>query len=148
MDNITIGANTYRIGKRLNAMEQFHCSRRLGPALVVASVTFQDILSGRKLAMEDWVGVAGPVMEIVSHMSDEDVEYVIFTCLSVVERAQGSAGWAPVIAPDRKTLLFADMDQFELIRLTVEVMQINLQNFMRGMEGAANLSEGSPMDRP
>lgn len=140
---IKIGDATYRLGKKLSAMEQFHVTRRLGPALIICGVTVKMMMEGMEVTLTDWLGVAGPVMEVVSKMSDADVEYVIFTCLRACERAQGTSGWAPVVAPDGKQLMFADMDQMEMIRLTVEVLRSNLENFAKGMTVGENSTEDS-----
>lgn len=146
---IKIGSATYRIGKKLSAMEQFHVTRRLGPALIICGVSFKMMLDGIDVPMENWMAVAGPVMEVVSRMSDEDVEYVIFTCMSVCERAQGGAGWAPVLAPGGRTMMFADMDQAEMIRLTIEVLRGNLENFAKGMFVDGNSTDESAVtDHP
>jgi hypothetical protein len=135
---VRLAGNTYRIGERpLSAMEQFHVTRRLGPALVVAGVTFKMILEGKNISMDDLVNVAGPVMQVVSHMSDEDVEYVIMKCLRTVDRQSGGA-WAPITTPDGKQFMFADMDQAVMVRLTIEVLQANLANFAKGMNDDGN----------
>lgn len=142
-DDITIGEHGYRIEGRLSAMEQFHVTRRLGPALVICGVTFRAMLEGEVLPLEHWMAVAGPIMEVVSAMEDEDVEYVILRSLRVCRRRQGDA-WAPMLAADGKTMMFQDLDQFDIIRLTVEVLRRNLAGFMKGLDGAASTTAGSP----
>jgi hypothetical protein len=137
---MTLAEHTYRIGvRKLSAMEQFHVTRRLGPALVVCGVGMKMVMEGMKVPMEDWVAVAGPVMEIVAAMKDEDVEYVVMTCLKSCERMQNAA-WAPLLTSDGKGFMFADMDQFEMIRLTVEVLFLNLSNFAKGMNADGSLT--------
>lgn len=143
---ITIGANQYRIARKLNAMQQFHVTRRLGPAILICGATFKMMMEGQDVPTDAWIEVAGPVMQVIGHMSDADVEYVINTCMSVVERQQADA-WAPVLSSD-KHLMFADMNQLELIRLTVEVIRGDLTNFMKGMADAVNSNGDSPTVHP
>lgn len=148
IEELSIGGHTYRIGaKKINAMEQFHITRRLGPALIVAGFTFQALMEGAKVGIEDWIAVAGPVMDVVGHMSNEDVEYVILTSMKAAERMSGGS-WAPVLAPDGKTLMFQDMDQTELIQITVAVLRGSLGNFFTGLNVGGNTSEGSVTDQP
>jgi len=141
-----VAGQRYTAG-RLNAITQFHVTRRLGPALVVAGVTFKMMMEGMKASLDDWVAVAGPIMEVVSRMSDEDVDYVIFTCLSVVRRREGDR-WAPLLAGDGKTLMYQDLDMAEMLRLTVEVLRGNLANFAKGLSAGGSLSASSGAGSP
>jgi hypothetical protein len=134
--------HTYRVTKKLNCMEQFHVTRRLGPALVIAGVSFKMLMNGENISMDALVSVAGPVMQIISRMSDDDVEYIIRTCLKTVERMQNGA-FAPVLTADGSAFMFADMDQAEMIRMTVEVIQNNLENFMPGVNEGGSLKPAS-----
>lgn len=140
---IEVGGNRYRPGRRLSAMEQFHVTRRLGPALVICGVTWQMMQDGVQVSLDDWVAVAGPVMEIVSKMSDADVEYVILTCLQALERESTGGHWSGLVAPDGKSMMFADIDQAAMIRLTLDVLRTNLANFAKGMSAEGSSSEGS-----
>lgn len=143
VEELTLANHSYRIGvRKLNAMEQFHVTRKLGPALVIAGVTFKALMEGVKVSIEDWVAIAGPVMDVISRMSNEDVEYIIFTCLKAAERLSGG-NYAPVLAADGRQLMFADMDQGELLQLTLAVLRDNLENFFKGMNVGAILSGSS-----
>lgn len=142
-ETIVVDGQQYRIGdRRLSAMEQFHVTRRLGPAVVIAGVSLKMILAGKGVAMDALTGVAGPVIDVISHMSDEDVEYVVYKCMRCVDRMQ-SGVWAPVTTPDGKSFMFADMDQAAMIRMTWEVIQANLSNFARGMDDDGSSTDGS-----
>lgn len=145
-ESIKVGAATYRLGKRLSAIEQFHVTRRLGPALVLCGVTWQMIQQGIEVSLDDWVAVAGPVMDVVSKMQDDDVEKVITTCLRAVEREQGSA-WAPVMSSAGQ-IMFEDIDQAEMVRLVLHVLRHNLSNFARGLTAGESSTEGSGAARP
>lgn len=140
---ITVDGHEYRIGDRkLSCMEQFHITRRLGPAIIIAGVSLKMILEGKKVSLDGFAGVAGSVMDVISHMSDEDVEYVIYKCMRCVDRRQ-SGVWAPVTTPGGQDFMFADMDQAVMVRMTWEVIQINLANFAKGMDDGGSLTEES-----
>lgn len=148
VEEIEVAGHKYRVGaRRLNCMEQFHVTRRLGPAIVLCGITLQSLLNGQRVAMEDFMSIAGPVMDVVSHMPDEDMEYVIMTCMRTADRLSGGL-WAPVLAPDGKRFMFDDMDQIELIHITVAVLRANLENFMKGMNVGGNSSDSSVTTHP
>lgn len=137
MSEIEVAGQTYQIGK-LNAMTQFHLTRRLGPMLVVAGVSLDMLRNGMKVDINDIVAMAGPVMGILSKMEDEDVDYIVFTCLSCVKRKQVGDTWAPMSTKDSKgapLLMFEDVEMPEMIRIVLEVLRINLGNFLTGLFG-------------
>jgi hypothetical protein len=122
---------SYQVGK-LNAMQQFHVTRRLGPVLVVAGITVDMLRKGVKMELGGIVALAGPVMEVLSKMTDEETEYIIFTCLSVCKLRQGE-GWAPLMSPDGKKLMFSNLELPEMVRVVCEVLKDNLGNFLPGL---------------
>lgn len=130
MMTLQVAGHDYQVGK-LNALQQFHVTRRLGPTLLILGISMDMLRQGMKVELSDLVAHAGPVVEFLSKMSDEDSEYVIFTCLAVVKRKQGEA-WADVLAGG-KQLMFADMDFAVMIRLVVAVLKENLGNFLKGL---------------
>lgn len=123
---LILGADTYQIG-RLPALSQFHVTRRVAPILAGMGVSVIDALrGGGKLTDDNMVAIMGTAAEVVSKMSDADVDYVIFTCLAVVRKRQGEA-WAAVI--NGKQFMFQDMDMPLMMRLTVAVLKENLSSF-------------------
>jgi hypothetical protein len=128
MSQIKVKGEEYACGK-LNALAQFHVVRRLGPMLVVAGISVEMLRTGMKVALDDMVSMAGPVMELLSKMSDKDVDYILFTCLAVVKRKQGDQ-WAPITVKDTNQLMFHDIDMPAMIRLVVEVLKENLAGFL------------------
>lgn len=144
---LTVAGAEYRVGK-MSALEQFHVTRRLGPMLVVAGVSVEMLSRGMKAELDDLVAMAGPVMEILSRMSDEDTNYVILTCLKTAHRRQGDA-WAPVLAKDGRTLMFADMDMPTMVRIVIEVLKLNLGNFLTGLgDGLPSPSSSTGQGQP
>lgn len=143
---IEVGGQRYRLARKLDCMTQMHVTRRLGPALVICGVSFKMMMEGARLPLDHWVGVAGPVMQVVSNMKDEDFEYVVNACLSVAERYQaiGAGVWSPVLSPKpEQRVMFDDMDQAEVLRLVVEVLRSNLANFAKGMAAGGSSTEDS-----
>lgn len=137
---------TYQIGK-LDAMKQFHLVRRLGPVLVIAGVSLDMIRSGMKVDMGDIVAMAGPVMEVMSRMPDDEAEYLVFLCLSVCKMKQGDK-WAPLMSPDGKKLMFSNIEMPEMLRVVVEVLKDNLGNFLTGLRAELISQSSSGQDQP
>lgn len=133
MSEITIASNKYRIGK-INALQQFHVARRLAPVLAAMGVSLHQLSSGAKVSMDDFMPILGPVTEILSRMSDEDSNYIIFSALAVTERQQGDK-WAPVV--NGVSLMFQDLDLPAMMRLVVEVLKENLGGFLTGLNDDA-----------
>lgn len=130
---LEVDGHKYQVEK-LNALKQLHVARRLGPMLVVAGVTVDMVRDGMKLDLDDVVALVGPVMEILSRMPDDEVEYIIFACLGAAKRLQGDA-WAPLMTSDGKQLMFADMDMPAMVRVVLEVIKENLGPFLKGLAG-------------
>jgi hypothetical protein len=145
-NSVEAGGNEYRFGK-LNAMQQFHVARRLGPALIVAGISVEMLSKGVLAAADDLVAMAGPVVSVISQMPDTEVNYVIHTCMSIVQRRQGDK-WARVMTPDNTHFMFDDMDMPVMIKLVIEVLKANLANFLPGlavgMQSQQNSAAGQP----
>ena len=124
-----VGGNSYRIGK-MNALSQFHVSRRLGPILATMGVSLQTLSGGFKPDLMDFAAVLGPATAMMAKMTDEDTNYIIFNCLTVVQRKQGD-GWANICSDGG--LMFEDIEMPDLIRLVVDVLHFNLGNFLQGL---------------
>ena len=140
MEEMELRSVKYRIG-RLDAFKQLHVSRRLAPmffALGQGAAAAANRPEPSQLAQENddsvdptvfgtIVEAFKPVAAALSKMPDDDVEYVIKTCLGVVERQSG-AGWAKVLN-GQGHLMFNDLEMSDMIQLTRAVIQRNLGNF-------------------
>ncbi|WP_343724939.1 phage tail assembly chaperone [Herbaspirillum huttiense] len=120
MSEIKIGDHTYRIG-RLDARKQFHVARRLAPVLAGLS-------GGAAKAGASLVAQLMPIADALSKMADEDVDYVLDSCLAVCQRAQQGGQFAAVTVPSGG-LMFQDIDMAQMIQLTVAVIQGNMAGF-------------------
>ena len=126
MSTVEIKGVSYQIGT-LDAMKQFHVSRRIGPILAAMGVSIEELSkNGGNLDEGGMMEVMGPVMTVVSKMDDETVEYIIKTCLEVVSRQEGDR-WAKVQVNGR--LMYADIGMPEMLQLTVETVKGNLGSF-------------------
>lgn len=130
---LEINEKTYKIGK-LTAMQQFHIARRLAPALWALGAAANGAESITSLNDSSIFGALGPVAEAISKMSDEDVNYVIQSCLGVVSR-QEPKGWARVQASNGH-LMFEDIDMATMMQITFAVIKENLGNFFPDQPGS------------
>lgn len=128
---ITINKEVYGIGN-LDALRQFHVSRRIAPILASMGVSLSSLRQGATIKAEDIAFSLGPVSEVLAAMSDEHTEYILATCLSVVTRRQGTdmkPTWAPVARGAQP--MFMDIDMSIMLRLVVAVLQENLMGFLK-----------------
>lgn len=132
MSTLPVNGQTYMIGK-LNALTQFHVSRRLAPLLAQMGVSLHSLRAGLNADLEDFLPVLGPVTDMLARMSDDDANYIIFTCLSAVTRQSGER-WAAITAG--QSLMFDDIDMPTMLRLVVEVVKDNMGAFMRELPDA------------
>lgn len=130
-NEIQAGDHTYRVGK-LDAMRQFHVTRRLLPILTTLGLTADKLKAVSADASKDdaLLLVAGPIADIISKMSNEDVDYVIHTCMSVVRRKDGER-WAPVLSGVH--FQYQDITMPTMVRLTIEVVRENMAGFFGGL---------------
>lgn len=134
-----LNGHQYQSGK-LDAFKQFHVARRLAPLLSGVSAALKDGIAppaqaegttpdaavpGPKVEFADFLE---PMADALAHMPDADCDYVLFTCLSVVQRQQGS-GWAKLVAQGSRSMMFEDIDMGEMIGITLKVIQENIGSF-------------------
>jgi hypothetical protein len=125
--DFSINGSEYRSGK-LDAKKQFHLARRLGPVLAkLPGVAESEIFSA--------------VAEEIAGMSDENCDYILDTCMSVVKRQQGDA-WAPIFNARAGVMQFDDIDMATMLQIARHVIEENLAGFFGGRLG---LSASSPM---
>lgn len=149
MIEFTVSDQTYR-ASRMNAMTQFHVTRRLTPALA----KFGDILPklaamkpdeakdvGREVAMTSIATLGEAFGSVMNELSDEDAEYVIYACLAVCERKGIAPGtWAKILILEHKALMFQDIGLPEMLAIASKVLQDQLANFFSGLSSAFRLA--------
>lgn len=145
MSIINVGGNDYKVG-RLNVMQQHHVGRRLAPLIflmgekAVGLLNQDGSVNAESTALASMAPMAGMVADILSRMSDEDSERVIFECMSVVQRAAGRDAWQVVVAQGR--FMFEDIQLPELYRLVFGVIWEHMPDFFKEHVGNAH-STGS-----
>lgn len=112
MAEFSIKGIKYRSGT-MDAMTQFHVVRRLGPILG----SFRNMLDSK---LDDGLSI---IAEAISKMSDVDTEYVINSCMAVVQREQaGGTGWANVWSTQAKRPMFDDIDMATMLQIVFAVI--------------------------
>lgn len=128
-----IDGKQYR-ANRLDAFKQFHVSRKIAPIVPKLIPIFVQLKDGGGLT-EDLAGLAevvAPFADALAAMKDDDAEYIIATCLSVVLRQQGTT-WAPVWSVNGRVVMFEDIDMGVMLPIIVRVIRDNLGNFISGL---------------
>lgn len=131
MVEMTVQGHDYRLEK-LNAMQQFHVSRRVAPILPTLVPIFVQMSKAGSLTENPsgMVEVLQPFADGLSKISDAEAEYIISTCLSVVKRRHMDA-WAAVWT--NGVCMFGDMDMGSMVPLIVRVIQESLGPFIAGL---------------
>ena len=153
MEQIEIGQQTYTIG-RLNALDQLHVSRKIAPIVPKIMPILTELAKGDLAAvfekldtekgdqepddtalqvdsddlkgLEGLADALGPLMNVFSEMAEDDVNYLIHKCLSVVRR--GNA-----VMSRNGALMFDDLQLEQIFPLVIAVIRINLGNFIQGL---------------
>lgn len=141
----------YSIG-RLNAVDQFHVSRKISPLVpklmpLIAEVAKGDldkaieaIDSGEQGDLKDLQPLAdalSPFMEAFALMPEDDVNYIIYKCLSVAKR-DGA------VVCRNNTIMFDDMEMAQILPIVIATIRINLGNFIQGLLMKASSMQKQP----
>lgn len=122
---IEIAGHQYTVGK-LDARRQFHVVRRLAPILAgLGEATVKALQNGKKPSFEV---IAQPIADKLAKMSNEDVDYVLTSCLSVCSRLVNGEP-ALVQAPKTDLLMFPDITMEVMLKLMIAVIEENMGDF-------------------
>ena len=149
MNELELKNKTYRID-RLDALTQFHLVRKLTPVLAAAGISIKALVkSGESLdgGLDGLLPVIEPVSKIMAKMDTEDVNFILFSCLTKVARKQDDGRYQSVIVGDASSVsavgmrfMFEDIDMMIMIRLTIEVLRVNLGPFFEELGVAMPLA--------
>lgn len=140
MTEFTVRGHRYRDG-RMNAFTQFHVTRKLGAGLLdnveraIAAATFTKKLfmsgiSPLEMPTEDIVAAIQPFIVALGKMSDEDSEFIIRSCMAVVERqTAGETGWQRAWNVDANAAMYPDIDLAVMMELSFHVLRSQLSSF-------------------
>ena len=151
MEIIPIGGHDYTIG-RLNALDQFHVSRKIAPIVPTLMPIITEVAKGdlskaiesielgdnNELgSLEPLAQALEPFMEAFAKMPEDDVNYVIHKCLSVVKRSSS-------VVCRGQTIMFDDLDMGQILPLVVAVIRVSLGNFIQGLlTKASNMKQST-----
>lgn len=133
MIEFEINGHNYR-AEKLDAMKQWHVSRKLAPLIPVMLPAFLAMKDLESMD-EDLPGLANmlqPLANGLADMSDESSEYLINTCLTVVQRQVGTT-WGRVWDIPSKTPTFSDIDMLVMMKIVIQVIQDSLGSFISGL---------------
>lgn len=138
MSQFEINGVSYQ-ARRIPAMQQMNLSARLLP--VVSSLI---ALRGDAEKTEDGEAVvkfeqlAAPIANAIAAMSDADREFIISTCLSVVQRKKaGDTGYISIWNAAAKAPQFDDIDMLTMIMIAWNVIAADLGPFMSALPSAS-----------
>lgn len=139
MAQFTIEGQEYLSGK-LNVMQQFHVSRKLMPVLGSAASIARSMAPKAigadgepdEQASEVALVAAIPMIaEAIAKLTDADCDFVIFTCMSVVQRkVQQSGSWAAVTSQSARRFMYDDITLPAMMQIVWHVLQENIGNFL------------------
>lgn len=139
------GKHIYRAG-RMDAMTQFHVMRRLTPCLGKMAG-----LAGGKVKLifdaegnivdidGDLDDVLLPLVNAITALSDDEVNFVFNACLEVTERKQAGGAWAPLCV--KGTVMFDDITLPVRLQAVYQVVKENLTDFFGELPSLSNLED-------
>jgi hypothetical protein len=141
----TIENVVYRAGK-LDAFQQLHIVRRLTPCLArIAAAAGPDTggSGGREPSVRKDVpeGDEGKALDAllaaIATLKDEDVDFVLNSCLDVTERKQPGGGWARMRS--NGALMFQGISLACLLQIAWHVIRENMADFFAGLPSLSAL---------
>jgi hypothetical protein len=127
--------------RKLNTFQQMHVLRRISPIIgpLFAVQTAEGLASQGKQI--------GAFLEALGKVSDEDCDFIVKTCASVVQRQQGGNGsgpvWADIFNARANAFMFEDIDNLgAMFDITGRILQDNLGDFL------SIRAPGSEMETP
>jgi hypothetical protein len=145
-----IKGEKYKTVRKLDAKRQYHVARRIAPAILALASAAEVINFSAdgvpRIRDQDEAGAIQPLVQALASMKDEDVDYILFACLSIVQRQQvigGKEVWANIQAANG-ALAFEDIEMATMMQIVVQVIQENLANFFSApSEPPAEATAGS-----
>lgn len=111
-----VNGHTYR-SDRLDTFKQLAVARRLGPFVTAFFDTIAIATGPAPFTAYE------PILKALGKMTDEDANFILNTCMSVVTRQQpGDAGWQKVL-PAPGVLQFGDISPSDLLQITGKVLE-------------------------
>ena len=128
-----VRGETYRC-KKMSGIVQVFVLKRAGPAL-------GPLVAAAKNGISD--SISEELLEGLSKLKDEDLEYVLAKCLWVVN-ANRDGGWPKITSsPDKLEFMYEDIgeDAFVMMSIAIRVMGFNFEPLFR--EALSALADGA-----
>src|SRR6185312_6619357 len=106
---------------KLPLFTQFHVLRRMGSL-------FSSIVGAGAVRDKDPLLAIGYIATAVSKLSEDDANYVLKNCLSVVKKLQGAV-WAPLMSATGN-LMFNDLSLPNMLEIAQKVLEDNFGPFI------------------
>lgn len=113
---------------RLSPFKALHVGRRLLPMLKGMEGIFAAAISNEAMDFAAALQEAGPILDTLAGLPDDQVEYIINTCLSAARRKGDNGQWFPCTT-SQGDLMFADIDAREMLEISAGVIRENLESF-------------------
>lgn len=129
----TVRGETYRC-KKMSGIIQVHVLKRAGPALA-------PLVTAAKNGISD--SISEELLEGLTKIKDEDLEYVLAKCLWVVTTKR-DGGWPKITSsPDKLDFMYEEIgdDAFVMMSIAVRVMGFNFEPLFR--EALSLLPDGA-----
>lgn len=129
MNTVTLDNRQYSIGK-LDVFQQFHVARRMAP-LMMALLGAVRSTPGSTDSVPDVSldATSGALADALSTMKEEDVNYVLYSCLSVVKVVENGNSLVGLYDKNSKMLRYSDITMQTMLALAINVIQDNLGSF-------------------
>lgn len=123
MEPIDVGGHKYTVGK-LDVFTQANIARKVAPM-------FAQVMAAKAATGSVFVALA----ESLSHMTDDDFDFVMRSCMKVARRLDGEK-FLPVMAGNG-SLMYQDIELPDVLQLTTAALQENLGRFFDKSVSAA-----------
>ena len=130
MFETALNGHNYRIGK-LNTFDQAKVFKRVSSMIpVIASVLvgLANTDDDKEISFNDIAIMAKPVIDVFSAMPDDDMEFILKTCLSAV-MCQVGKEWHPVMSNGQ--IMYDHIDIADMMVLAYLVCRDDIANFTR-----------------
>lgn len=112
----------YRLSGKLDVFTQLALARKLAPAIPIVDIQLKAENKDKPKGIL--------VVMMLSQIDDNDSQYVVNKCLSVVLRKQDDGNFAKVQATN-SALMFDDLTMSDVLELVSWVIEENLGDFLR-----------------
>lgn len=134
---VTLQDKNFRVGK-LNALDQLYVYKRLSPILPAFAIGFEKVgklaeageLAEEEnlISMSEMVLAFSPIIETFSRIPDDDMDFILKTCLAVVQIQDGKE-WHPVASNGH--IMYDSLDVSDMLNLVFYVVRDELINFIQ-----------------